>query len=300
MIVISMVDCPPGLRGDLTKWLLEISAGVFVGQVSARVRDQLWERIEKNVARGRVTMVYNANNEQRLAFRVHNASWQPIDFDGLKLMLRPSPNKVKPAFDLRPGFSNASRQLAAKRAAKKQEKPNYPTDYVVIDIETTGLVPAQHEIIELGALRVCEGEPAESFSALIRPQREIPAQIARITGLSTTLLAEQGVDAAEGLATFLTFLGDRPIVGHNLPFDLAFLRQACTEHLLDFPTNPQIDTLPLAKRLLRSLPNHRLETLSAHLGTPAPTHRTSQDCLATQQVYAKLIKMSDRGQSKGI
>jgi CRISPR-associated protein Cas2 len=95
MIVISMTDCPVGLRGDLTKWLLEINTGVFVGQVSARVRDRLWERITETTKEGRVTMVFNTNNEQRLDFRVHNGTWEPIDFDGIKLMLRPSPSRIK-------------------------------------------------------------------------------------------------------------------------------------------------------------------------------------------------------------
>ena len=87
MIVITLTDCPLGLRGDLTKWLQEINTGVYVGQVSARVREQLWTRIIENAKNGRATMVFNAQNEQRLDFCVHNTIWEPIDFDGLKLML---------------------------------------------------------------------------------------------------------------------------------------------------------------------------------------------------------------------
>ena len=73
MVVITLTDCPPALRGDLTKWLFEINVGVYVGQVSARVRDELWKRIIDNVKVGRVTMVYQTNNEQRIGFRVHNS-----------------------------------------------------------------------------------------------------------------------------------------------------------------------------------------------------------------------------------
>ncbi len=86
MIVIVLSNCPPSLRGDLTKWLFEINTNVFVGRVSARVRDDLWDRIINHCNKGKVTMVYNVRNEQGFDFRVHNAEWRPIDFDGLKLM----------------------------------------------------------------------------------------------------------------------------------------------------------------------------------------------------------------------
>lgn len=73
MTVIVLSDCPPKLRGDLTKWLLEISTGVYVGKVSARVRDELWLRVCDNLKSGRASMVYSTNNEQGMDFRVHNS-----------------------------------------------------------------------------------------------------------------------------------------------------------------------------------------------------------------------------------
>jgi CRISPR-associated protein Cas2 len=115
MVVISLTDCPLALRGDLTKWLLEINAGVFVGRVNRRVREHLWERIVKFAGNGRATMVYSANNEQRLDFRTHGNVWAPIDFDGIKLMMRPNPAHVKKTSALKPGFSNASKRRAARR-----------------------------------------------------------------------------------------------------------------------------------------------------------------------------------------
>ncbi|MBE1877449.1 type I-E CRISPR-associated endoribonuclease Cas2e [Myceligenerans pegani] len=90
MIVVVVTACPQRLRGDLTRWLLEISAGVFVGHSSARVRDMLWERIIEHVRQGKALMVHSTRGEQRLAFRVHNHDWEPTDIDGLTLMRRPS------------------------------------------------------------------------------------------------------------------------------------------------------------------------------------------------------------------
>lgn len=86
-----MTDCPPQLRGDLSKWLCEINTGVYVGQVSQRVREALWIRVCENLKNGRATMVYSTNGEQKMDFRVHNTAWEPVDFDGLKLMRRPLP-----------------------------------------------------------------------------------------------------------------------------------------------------------------------------------------------------------------
>lgn len=94
MIVVHLTACPPALRGDMTKWLFEIATGVYVGDVSARVRDNLWDRIKLSCKLGRAVMVYNTNTEQGLDFRVFGDTWEPIDFDGLKLMLRPSPSRI--------------------------------------------------------------------------------------------------------------------------------------------------------------------------------------------------------------
>lgn len=116
MVVIVLSACPEGLRGDLSRWLLEISAGVFIGTVTARVRDLLWERVLELAKDGRAIMVHSSRGEQRLAFRVHRNQWLPVDMDGVSLILRPTPQKDETKHrDIRPGWSNASRY---RRAAK--------------------------------------------------------------------------------------------------------------------------------------------------------------------------------------
>ena len=86
-----MTNCPPSLRGDLSKWLCEINTGVYVGNVSSRVRDAIWDRVCENLKNGQATLVFNTNNEQRMDFRTHNTSWEAVDFEGIKLMRRPLP-----------------------------------------------------------------------------------------------------------------------------------------------------------------------------------------------------------------
>lgn len=111
MTVIVVAACPVGLRGHLTRWLLEISPGVFVGKISSRVRGLMWARVVDMVKTGRAIMVFGADNEQGLAFEVHDHNWVPVDFEGINLMLRPAqadePDSMAPPSK---GWSNASKR----------------------------------------------------------------------------------------------------------------------------------------------------------------------------------------------
>ncbi|MER7987700.1 type I-E CRISPR-associated endoribonuclease Cas2e [Streptomyces noursei] len=91
MTVIVLANCPAGLRGFLTRWLLEISPGVFLGSVSTRVRDVLWEEVRQYRGKGRALLAYQTNNEQGFTFATHEHAWQPTDHEGLTLLNRPSP-----------------------------------------------------------------------------------------------------------------------------------------------------------------------------------------------------------------
>lgn len=90
MVVLVLETVPTGLRGELSRWMIEPRTGVFVGQVSALVRDKLWDKVAEGVGRGGAIMVYSTNKEQGFALR----SWgdtkrQLLDFEGLVLPLIP-------------------------------------------------------------------------------------------------------------------------------------------------------------------------------------------------------------------
>jgi CRISPR-associated protein Cas2 len=108
MIVIVLTACPEGLRGLLTRWLLEISPGVFVGKTTKRVREMLWEYVRGMAKSGRAILVHDARNEQGLEFKVHRHNWIPTDYDGVNLMLRPSSPESESA-EAPKGWSKASR-----------------------------------------------------------------------------------------------------------------------------------------------------------------------------------------------
>lgn len=106
MLILTAV--PAGLRGHVTRWLLEIAPGVFVGALPRRVRDEVWDRVVDLSRDGRAIMVESARNEQRLTFRVHRHEWEPVDLDGLLLMQRPAAPGASYAH-ARTGWSKASK-----------------------------------------------------------------------------------------------------------------------------------------------------------------------------------------------
>lgn len=109
MVVVVLTSCPAKLRGHLTRWLLEISAGVYVGHVPARVRDHLWAQIVEYVKDGKALMVHSSDGEQRLAFKTHRHEWDPVDLDGIMLMRRPSDNAATRG-RVRKGWSTAAQR----------------------------------------------------------------------------------------------------------------------------------------------------------------------------------------------
>lgn len=89
MIVIVLSAAPAGLRGAMTRWLMEVDTGVFVGNLSARVRDQVWELIRENLNGGRALLAYSTNNEQHVAVETIGHDREPVDLDGMTVMLMP-------------------------------------------------------------------------------------------------------------------------------------------------------------------------------------------------------------------
>jgi CRISPR-associated protein Cas2 len=108
--VIVLTNCPPGLRGFLTRWLLEISAGVFIGNPSARVRDVLWDEVQQYAGQGRALLAHTTNSEQGFTFRTHDHAWHPTDHEGLTLIHRPNGKTQPPSARPKPGWSNAAKR----------------------------------------------------------------------------------------------------------------------------------------------------------------------------------------------
>lgn len=291
MVVIILTDCPPKLRGDLSKWLFEINTGVYVGRVSTRVRELLWERICENLNKGQATMVYPAAVEQRMEFRVHNTSWTVADYDGLKLMRRPLPatDAEKNKGALEAGFSKAAAYRKINRMQRSGQKQKEPDDYVVVDLETTGLSHLSNEILEIAALKVEGGQIAERFSTLVRCEKEIPETVVSLTGISKELLEEQGIELEAAMKSFLAFAADNVLVCHNAAFDYRFIQAACRKCALPAFQNKCIDTLAMARKKLRDIQDYKLQTLAAFFSLEIKAvHRALDDCYLGYGIYEKL------------
>jgi CRISPR-associated protein Cas2 len=117
MTVIVLTNCPAGLRGFLTRWLLEISPGVFLGNPNARVREILWAEVRTYAHQGRALLAHQTDTEQGFTFATHDHAWQPIDHDGLTLIHRPAaPGAAAP-----PSRPQPPPQTGWSKAAKRRK-----------------------------------------------------------------------------------------------------------------------------------------------------------------------------------
>ncbi len=290
MIIIIVTDCPPALRGDLTKWLIEVNTGVYVGNVNARVREELWKRVCEHIRNGQATLVHSANNEQNMEFRVHNTVRVPIDYDGITLMLQPSEQYMKNSGSttLTPGFSNAAKYAKIREINKARARKNAEIGYCVIDIETTGTDPTLDFIIELAAVKVI-GERIEEFETLIEIPEAVPPAVTALTGITDEMLKQDGDWEEDALDDFVRFINGFRLVGHNIRFDLEFLQARLQKYGKDVLKNHYNDTLAISRDKLRGLRDHKLESVAEYFGIDTTgNHRALRDCQITKEVYNKL------------
>jgi DNA polymerase-3 subunit epsilon len=173
--------------------------------------------------------------------------------------------------------------------------PLVEVTFCVIDLETTGGDPTSDAITEIGAVRVRGGETLATLQTLVNPGRTVPTHITLLTGIHDGMVAT-APRIEEVLGTLVDFIGDAVIVGHNVGFDLGFLAAALARDGRHPLTNARVDTVALARRLLRDqVPNCRLDTLAERLGLPhRPSHRALDDALATADLLHVLIERSGR------
>ena len=164
---------------------------------------------------------------------------------------------------------------------------SYQENYTVVDIETTGLSPQYDDIIGLSALKVRNNEIVEEFSSLLQSQKGVNNFIADLTGITNKMLVS-APKIDEVLPKFLSFIEDDTILGHNVNFDMRFIKNK-TQKVLDRNLdNPTMDTMILAKSNLR-LYNYKLATIAQHYDIDTKNnHRGLKDCYITFEVYNKL------------
>lgn len=160
------------------------------------------------------------------------------------------------------------------------------TDYVCLDLETTGLNPKTDKIIEIGAVRVEDGTVTGTFESLVNPGRPLEERIIALTGLK-----DEELRSAPGLAEILPeimgLLKDSILLGHSVLFDYSFLKKAAVNQRLTFERQG-IDTLRIARRYLPELESRSLDYLCSYYKIPHRAHRALEDAKATCMLFDKL------------
>ncbi|MEW1957228.1 DEDD exonuclease domain-containing protein [Kineococcus sp. NPDC059986] len=180
-------------------------------------------------------------------------------------------------------------------------QPLADVTFVVLDLETTGGPPSGAEITEVGAVKVRGGQVLGEFQTLVRPASPIPAFVQVLTGITNRMVAGSPT-TAQVLPSFLEFAGferGAVLVAHNAPYDVSFLKAACTLTGRPWPSPRVVDTVVLARQLVDrdEAPNRKLGTLARLFGTTTtPDHRALHDARATVDVlHALLARVGNRG-----
>ncbi len=160
---------------------------------------------------------------------------------------------------------------------------------MAFDLETTGLNPQKDSILEIGAVRVIGGRWAKEFSQLVDPGVPLPSPVVRLTGITPEQV--RGMPPVAGvLPQFFRFVGELPLIAHNLPFDLSFLKEAAHQAGLDLPRFTGYDTLQLSRIALPTLRNHKLSTLASCYRLPSQGgHRALSDAQVVAQLFPLLL-----------
>lgn len=180
----------------------------------------------------------------------------------------------------------------ANRSEKGESLIAFPDNYVIIDLETTGLSSEYNEIIEVAALKVKNGLISDTFHSLVKPCEEICDYISELTGITNDMLSS-APNIEEVLPKYLSFIGNAVVVGHNVNFDVNFIYDNNIWHFNEPFKNNFIDTMRLARKLYPELKHHRLKDLVTYLDIPRSSlHRALGDCKITLECFNKMRSLA--------
>ena len=167
--------------------------------------------------------------------------------------------------------------------------------YVVFDLETTGFSSAKDKIIEIGAVKVENGEITDKYSTFVNPKIPIPFRITQLTSITDEMVMESP-EIETILPQFLKFVGDAVLVAHNASFDVSFIEENCRRQGIE-PDFTSVDTVGLARVLLPTLSKFKLNVVAKALNiSQEHHHRAVDDARVTAEIYVKFIQMlEERG-----
>lgn len=188
-------------------------------------------------------------------------------------------------------FSIAEREKI-ERTLKGKSTIDLLSDYIIFDIETTGLDSSYDEVIEIGAIKVKNNKIVSKFNSLVKPKNEIDEYITELTGI-TNEMVKDAPTIEEILPDFMDYIGNDILIGHNVNFDINFIYDNLYRNKFDVLTNDFIDTMRISRKLLPELPHHRLIDLAKYFKIDSTNnHRSLKDCEITMNVYENLKEIA--------
>jgi DNA polymerase III epsilon subunit family exonuclease len=170
------------------------------------------------------------------------------------------------------------------------------SEYIVLDLETTWLIPYREWITEIAAIKCKNWKILDEFQTLINPERHIPNWIVRLTWITNEMVADAPT-IKEVMPIFSEFLGNAIIVWHNVSFDFRFLSYYHYQCMWNYLENETLYTLKIARKLLPELPNKKLWTICEYFGiTNESAHRAMWDTRATLKVLERYQMMDNISQ----
>ena len=171
-----------------------------------------------------------------------------------------------------------------------EQGQDFTHDFVVFDIETTGFSPVSNRIIEIGAVKVVNGEIADKFSTFVNPQVPIPYHIEKLTGINDSMVMDAPM-IEEVLPQFMEFCKDAVMVAHNASFDMSFIKENVMRQQLN-KTFTYADTLGIARVLFPNQAKHTLDAVCKTMGISLENHhRAVDDAGATAEIFVKMIPL---------
>lgn len=163
-------------------------------------------------------------------------------------------------------------------------------EFIVFDIETTGLSAAREKITEIGAFRVVDGEIKDKFSTFVNPEKHISAKITELTGITDEMVADAPSEA-EAVKAFLDYCGENAVVvAHNAGFDTSFIKTAAERNRLSY-TLTHIDTLAISRGIFSQLNKHKLDTIAKFLKLgDFNHHRAYDDAFMLAKIFLVMLK----------
>ena len=199
--------------------------------------------------------------------------------------LKKSGKDIKPIYGCEAYFVNDT-----VPAVHGECNERFDGEFIVFDIETTGLSYSNDRITEIGALLIKGGEVKETFSSFVNPHMPIPEKIVKLTGISDDMVAD-APDETDVIKRFLDFTDGRMLVAHNANFDVSFIRAAAERIGLPFK-NPYCDTVPISRAMLRELKNHKLDSVANALRLgDFNHHRAVDDAEILSKIFVRLLDM---------